>query len=188
MAALLAAILAQGLTATASPASRPDDGLSTALASLVTGEREVDVRFLGRALKLPALLEPGKSRWSESALEWSGPVDRQRSDFAANYEPYNSAYGITRLTIIWQFGVSSDGRFTVFNALKLTFATGHCPDQTRLAASLSVKSKRAFTPAYESGSSPLTVFFIPQSEGQPVQFSFPEGNTCNLSITHVRPI
>ena len=188
MSLIISALVASGLSATKPQKSATDSDIAAAVASLVKDEREVDVRYLGQVLKLPELLKPGRSRWSASAFDWSGPENGTYPNFAANYEPSQSTYGINRLTIIWQFGGVADGRATVFNALKLTFSQGHCPNEDRLTADLGIAPKPGFTPAYESGSSPLTLFFIPQSEGEAIQLSFPKGNTCDLSIMHVRPI
>jgi hypothetical protein len=181
MIAFIAALLALQQA----PLATRDGELEAAIASLTNGEREINIRYIAEALKLPELLQP--SQWNANAFDWSGPVGESSSEFAANYLPKRSIFGITRLTIVWKFAGVGIEQGSVFNSLVLTFSPGRCPSLERLTSSLGVAPKDGFTPGLDLGSQPMKVYFVRQPEGQAVQVSFAKGNSCHVTIGHTRP-
>ena len=166
-----------------SPSSPAHGDVADAIALLAKTDREIDVQYISKVLELPNLLIV--SRWNGNAFEWSGPVNNQSDDFAANYEPPYSSLGITRLTITWHFDSIFQHRPSVLNVLRVSFAAGHCPSGVRLSEALGVSPTEVPRPGRYL---PFISYSIAQAEGEPVQVSHEAENTCEIKIGRFRPL
>jgi hypothetical protein len=167
------------------PASDPEPGhgIAWAIAELAKINGEVDVQYLSHYLRLPNL---------QRDLTWQGPPsESEASNISAFYAPPNSDLGIAKVYLSRRRGGTAvlQGKPAEFHSLSLFLKPGSCPGESTLANAIGNKATTTRMPGYDGGPSyTTTTFFVPQSHGEPVQITFVGENTCNVTISHSRPL
>jgi hypothetical protein len=163
--------------------AEPGRDIARAIAELAKINGEVDVQYLSHYLRLPNL---------QRDLTWQGPSsESEASNFSAFYDPPDSAMGIAKVSLSRRTGggVALRGKPAEFHSLSLFLKPSFCPGESTLADAIGSKATETTMPGYDGGPSFKTkTFFVPQSAGEPVQVSFVGENTCDLTISHVRPL
>lgn len=162
---------------------KPSYDIARAIAQLAKLRGEVDIQVLSQYLKLPNL---------EHELTWQGPLtESEASNISAVYTPPDSALGIAKVYLSRKTSGTAirQGKSSEFHSLSLFLKPGSCPTESALTDAIGNKATKTQMPGYDGGPSyTTTTFFVPQSLGEPVQVSFVGENTCNVTISHYRPM
>lgn len=163
--------------------AKPGYDIARAIAELAKINGEVDVQYLSHYLRLPNL---------QRDLTWQGPPsESEASNISAFYAPPNSDLGIAKVYLSRRTGGSAvlQGKPAEFHSLSLFLKPGSCPGESTLTDAIGNKATKTRMPGYDGGPSyTTTTFFVPQSHGEPVQITFVGENTCDVTISHSRPL
>jgi hypothetical protein len=176
-------LLAAQAESTAASDAKPGYDIARAIADLAKINGEVDAQDLSHYLRLPNL---------QRDLTWQGPLsESDASNFSAIYAPPNSDLGIAKVYLTRRTGGSAvlPGKPAEFHSLSLFLKPGSCPEESTLTDAIGSKATKTRMPGYDGGPSYMaTTFFVPQSHGEPVHITFVGENTCNVTISHSRPL
>jgi hypothetical protein len=180
---LFAILLAARAELTPASNAEPGRDIAKAVAELAKINGEVDVQYLSHFLRLPNL---------QGGLTWQGPSsESEPSNFTAFYDPPNSDLGIVKVSLSRRTGGTAmlEGKPAEFHSLSIFIKSGSCPSESALADAIGSKATETPMPGYDGGPSYKTkTFFVPQRDGEPVQVSFVAENTCDVTISHFRPL
>jgi hypothetical protein len=175
-------VLLVGLVADCS-SSGHDGDVAKAIVEIAKINGEVDVERVSHYLRLPNL---------QRDLAWmEPPCGAEACTFSGYYDPPDSVFGITKVSLQRQTGASVvlGGKPARLDTLRLFFKPGYCPRATALADALASKATEMLMPGYDGGPSyKTTTFFVPQAHGDAVQITFVGDSTCSLTISHSRPL